>query len=231
MAYIASGIVAHKALLKHDIAGRVYHTLLLRKVAKGLATYYTSIPAAYLLAKLAVETPGMGLSWEDADIHQLVIADLACGSGTLLSAAYSAVLDRWAEHQLETTGSVSDVKVARFHKNMLENCIYGFDVLGYACHLAAAWLTLRMPEIDVRKLNIYTLPLGRFGSDRQSSNSKKLNLSEVYLGSLSMEPREDVCVFPIATSLMEELAIGPEQAGLTEEVHGYQSQCLDQNSS
>jgi len=212
---LASRIVASKALLKHDIAGRIYHTLLLRRVAKGLATYYTSIPAAYLLAKLAVETPDDQTTWKEADKTQLVVADLACGSGTLLSAAYSAVLDRWAQYRIEEIDSITDEQIGLFHKNMLENCIYGFDVLEYATHLAAAWLTLRMPEIDVRKQNIYTLPLGRMGG---TSHNKKLRLAETYLGSLSMDidPNTNTCVFRLAKSLMEEPALGPEQAGLVE---------------
>jgi len=216
---LASRIVASKALLKHDIAGRVYHTLLLKKVAKGLATYYTSIPAAYLLAKLAVETPDSNITWSEVDKSKTVICDLACGSGTLLSAAYSAILDRWVQHQMEK-GPISDEDIGNFHRNLLQECLYGFDVLEYATHLAAAWLTLRLPEVEIHKLNIYTLPLGRLGIKGQLSKGLS-KLVETYLGSLSMYVKEEegvrVCVFPMATSLTGEPLHGqPESAGLTE---------------
>jgi hypothetical protein len=215
----ASRIVASKALLKHDIAGRVYHTLLLRKVAKGLATYYTSIPGAYLLAKLAVDTPGSQLPLKDADKSQLVVADLACGSGTLLSAAYSAILDRWVLQRLEDGLTISNEDIENFHRNMLQNCIYGFDVLEYATHLAAAWLTLRMPEVEVRKLNIFTLPLGHLSGEKAKPGTKTAVSAETYLGSLSMSIKEKsgviTCVFPLATSLTQEaLPIGPIAIGL-----------------
>jgi len=45
-------IVSKKAALRHDLMGRIYHLLLLE--AKYLGTYYTSVPAATLLLKLAL---------------------------------------------------------------------------------------------------------------------------------------------------------------------------------
>ena len=48
----AHEIVRHRAALRHDLMGRVYHRLLAE--AKYLGTYYTSIPAATLLLKLAL---------------------------------------------------------------------------------------------------------------------------------------------------------------------------------
>jgi hypothetical protein len=201
LANMASRIVASKALLKHDISGRIYHTLLLKKVAKGLATYYTSIPAAHLLARLAVETTGLDVNWASLE-KSITIADLACGSGTLLSAFYSANLDRYIVSTLENGGSLSEEDLARFHGVMLEQRIYGFDVLEYASHLAAAWLTLRTPDIEIKKMNIYTLPLGSRGS------------KDVWLGSLSIDTgHRKFCIVPKATALVSE-EIGPKRAGI-----------------
>jgi hypothetical protein len=45
-------IVSERAALRHDLMGRIYHYLLLE--AKYLGTYYTSVPAATLLLKLAL---------------------------------------------------------------------------------------------------------------------------------------------------------------------------------
>jgi len=201
LANMASRIVASKALLKHDISGRIYHTLLLKKVAKGLATYYTSIPAAHLLARLAVETEGIDVNWASIS-EPVVIADLACGSGTLLSAFYSANLDKFIISTLENGGSLSEEDLAHFHRAMLEQRIYGFDVLEYASHLAASWLTLRTPDIDIDRINIYTLPLGSGGS------------KDVWLGSLSIDTgHRKFCIVPKATALVNE-EIGPKRAGI-----------------
>ncbi len=187
---VASRIVASKALLKHDVAGRIYHTLLLRDVAKGLATYYTSIPGAYLLAKLSIETPGLEGSWRGLIESPPIIADLACGSGTLLSASYSTVRDSWTRSRLDCGLDISEEDLRAFHRIMLERVIYGFDVLDYAVHLAAAWLTLRMADIEIGGINTYKLPLGQ-------------EPGKTWLGSLSMDvdSSPDTCKLPIATAL------------------------------
>lgn len=201
LANMASRIVASKALLKHDIPGRIYHTLLLRKVAKGLATFYTSIPAAHLLGRLAVETQGADVNWASVE-ESAVVADLACGSGTLLSAFYSANLDRFIISTLGKGGSLSQEDLAHFHRVMLEQRIYGFDVLEYASHLAASWLTLRTPDVEIKRMNIYTLPLGSRGS------------KDVWLGSLSIDTgHRKFCMVPKATALVNEV-IGPKKAGI-----------------
>ena len=49
---VAEDLAGSRVLLKHDLFGRIYHQLLLGKLTKYYATYYTSIPAARLLASL-----------------------------------------------------------------------------------------------------------------------------------------------------------------------------------
>lgn len=74
---LATEISSKKSLLRRDLAGKVYHRVVGDwGLKKGLATFYTQIPSAYLLLYLA--KPQLSR-----------IADLACGSGTLLVAAYS----------------------------------------------------------------------------------------------------------------------------------------------
>jgi hypothetical protein len=56
--------------------GRIYHLLLLE--AKFLGTYYTSVPAATLLLKLALRPDQWKIDWTDFDeLRRLRIADLA----------------------------------------------------------------------------------------------------------------------------------------------------------
>jgi hypothetical protein len=189
LAVAAEGIVSSKALLKHDISGRIYHRLLLPEVAKGLATFYTSIPAAYLLARLAIESPGYTATWEPGKSAP-VVADFACGSGTLISAAYTALLDEFTARELAGGRDVDEPKTLAFHQGMLQDGLYGFDVLEYATHLAASWLTLRLPEAEVRRMNIYTLPLGGTGGTS-------------WLGSLSAVVHPGDVSFPQARALTD----------------------------
>src|SRR5271166_3113338 len=58
-------IVSKKAALRHDLMGRIYHLLLIE--AKYLGTYYTSVPAATLLLKLALDIDRWETDWGDLD--------------------------------------------------------------------------------------------------------------------------------------------------------------------
>src|SRR5207302_549827 len=84
-------IVSKKAALRHDLMGRIYHLLLLE--AKYLGTYYTSVPAATLLLKLSLAIDQWPeLNWTDRPtLKNFRIADLSCGTGTLLMAASQAL--------------------------------------------------------------------------------------------------------------------------------------------
>jgi len=107
-------------------------------------------------------------------------------------------------HNLKTRrrGSLTQEDISLFHKVTLEERVYGFDVLEYASHLAASWLTLRTPEVKIKKMNIYTLPLGSKGS------------KDIWLGSLSIDAgHQKYCVIPKATSLASE-EVGPKRAGI-----------------
>jgi len=151
----AYDIASSKVLLRHDLFGRIYHTLLLGNLAKYHATYYTSIPAARLLARLLVNLPSP-LSMEAVPPtyggEPLRVVDFACGSGTLLSAVYKE-LD--AKHRIEGKGLEAD----RLHRYLVEDGIWGFDVLLHATHLASTTLFLQNP-ISVDRSRLYALRLG-----------------------------------------------------------------------
>ena len=73
----------NQAIRRHDIAGRIFHRLLNSR--KFLATNYTTIPAAAMLAGLAFGSPVGPLSGKPADDEEalatsLRIVDPACGS-------------------------------------------------------------------------------------------------------------------------------------------------------
>lgn len=117
-------------LLKHDFMGRIYHKLLLSTTGHYYATYYTSIPAAWLLSGLLLREPNPAWKLGDlASYDDFHLIDPACGSGTLLSAAYSAIKDGYIKN---ATGKLD---VDLLHEILLSRTIYGYDVLDFAAHL------------------------------------------------------------------------------------------------
>ncbi len=162
-------IVSQRAALRHDLMGRVYHRLLAE--AKFLGTYYTSVPAATLLLKLSLDPEYWGRDWGDADVvDSFKIGDLACGTGTLLMAAAEAVTDNYV-HARAAEGTPPDLP--ELHRQLMEDVIFGYDVLPSALHLTASTLALRASAVAFDKTNLFSLPLGgthrRLGKHRVPS--------------------------------------------------------------
>ncbi len=158
----AHAICAHQSALRHDLMGRVYHWLLYH--AKYLGTYYTSIPAATLLLKLALSR-----SWErdfgdPAQLAEFKVADLACGTGTLLMATAQAVSDAYILARAQTGRRLELADLHDLHRALMENLLYGYDVLPTAVHLTASTLALLAPEIAFSRMNLYVMPLGVDGN-------------------------------------------------------------------
>lgn len=152
----AAKITKKRAALRHDLMGRVYHRLLAE--AKYLGTYYTSIPAATILLKLALRQKGWNITWTDPEkIGMLRIADLSCGTGTLLTAAADVLVDNYVSQCAEQGKAV---ELNALHKQIAESVLYGYDVLPSAIHLTASTLTMRIPDTPLQKLNLFSLPLG-----------------------------------------------------------------------
>ncbi|MFQ5911404.1 MAG: hypothetical protein ACE5IJ_11900, partial [Thermoplasmata archaeon] len=83
---IALRIASNRVALRHDLMGRIYHRLLMD--AKYYGAFYTSIPASTLLVKLALDREFWSVDWSDLErVREMRVADLACGTGTLLKSA------------------------------------------------------------------------------------------------------------------------------------------------
>jgi len=156
LAATAVRIVDMRVPLRHDLMGRVYHRLL--SGAKYLGTYYTGIPAAALLLKLALRPDAWPTTWHDLkQVGQFRIADLACGTGTLLMAAADAITDN---HISASAKEGQEIDFEGLQKVLAEEILYGYDVLPSAIHLTASTLALRAPHIPFLKMNLFSLPLG-----------------------------------------------------------------------
>lgn len=152
----ALAIVGKRAALRHDLMGRVYHRLLVE--AKFLGTYYTSIPAATILLKLALTPSEWDVDWGDLQaIQSFRVADLACGTGTLLMATAEAVKDNYVN---SSTTKPSEDEVGRLHRLLMEDVLYGCDVLPSALHLTASTLAMQATDVTFNVTHLYSLPHG-----------------------------------------------------------------------
>lgn len=156
----------------HDLSGRLFHTLLTD--AKFTGAYYTSVPAATLLARLVFQDWPQGVDWSDHEFPaSLNVADLACGTGTLLIAVASE-----AERRHREAGGQN---AAALHKAMVEQALHGYDVQLSAVHFAATSLAMLNPHIQFDRMNLYVMPLGVEGDN-------------VSLGSLDFLGQDEVAV-------------------------------------
>lgn len=153
----AAEISAKGIMGRHDLVGRVYHTLLADK--KFLATYYTSISAAVMLVELALDPA----DWPDVDFaadapdFSLRIGDFACGTGTLLSGALGAVM---ANHARARVGAHKAIDAPGLGQRLIEDLVYGYDVLAYAVQVCATAMLLGSPGTQVSRTHLFQAPFG-----------------------------------------------------------------------
>ena len=167
----------------HDLSGRLFHTLLTD--AKFTGAYYTSVPAATLLTRLVFHDWPPQVDWRDHEFPgSLNVADLACGTGTLLMAVAAE-----AERRHRRAGGRD---AAALHKAMVEQALHGYDVQLSAIHFAATSLAMLNPDIQFDRMNLYVMPLGAEGET-------------VALGSLDFLGAEAVPV---------QFALSPQQTGV-----------------
>jgi len=152
----AACIVLWHAPLRHDLAGRLYHRLLAD--AKHLGAFYTAIPSAALLLKLALEPGRWDVDWRDLSaLKRFRIADFACGTGTLLMATADGVVDNYVRARAQ---SAQRLRIGDLQKVLVSEMLYGFDVLDSAVHLTASTLALRSPDVPVDVTHLGRRALG-----------------------------------------------------------------------
>jgi hypothetical protein len=166
---LAVELASNKVLLSRDFAGRVYHEIAGGiALRKGFATFYTEVPAAYLLATLAtltlldLEEGLLNLDQQRARevvsrIESVKVGDFACGSGTLLTASYSALMRTCTA--LKFYYDLEDVDLSGIGKALIERGVYGIDALRYASQITAINLALMAPSA-ISWENTYTIYLG-----------------------------------------------------------------------
>ena len=149
----ADDLLGMGAIGQHDLAGKIFNRLVAER--KLLAAFYTRIPSSTLLAGLALPADdSLGIDWADAEsIANLRVIDPACGTGTLLMAAYRQVMQNHA-----ATGAAAPPD--DLHRALVEHVIIGADVVQSAIHLTAATLAAMSTTAEFEKMELYTLRLG-----------------------------------------------------------------------
>ena len=103
---------------------------------KSLAAFYTRPATAELLAALTIHRQDRE-DWGDHDVTRRIrVADLACGTGTLLRSAYRRI-----QILHENAGGDADSLIT-LHKNALEEGLQGTDVNPIAAHLTNSSLAV-----------------------------------------------------------------------------------------
>lgn len=118
--------------VRYELPGRIFHELMPTEIRKLLAAFYTRPQAADLLAYLTIQTS------DDT------ILDPACGSGTILTAAYRRKAELFA----------SEGKAGNPHKRFCEQEIFGVDIMPFAVHLASANLAAMEPGTTIARTQI-----------------------------------------------------------------------------
>ena len=147
----------------HDLTGRIFQRLIADR--KYLATFYTLPASAALLARLAVAKME-GVDWADAEaIGKLRIGDFACGTGALLSAVYEQIASRHERAGGDPAG---------LHPVMMEEVLYGCDVMPSAIHITGSTLSGMQPNVGFKQSRLYTMPYGRQGDGTVKIGSLEL---------------------------------------------------------
>lgn len=138
---------------RHDLAGRVFHRLLIG--GKYLSPNYTTIPSATLLAEIALGA--METDWGDKEaIKNLRVGDPSCGTGTLLVASAEAIRRQYLHHARK-----KGLRPAEdLNRVLIEETLWGVDVVLASVHLAAATLCMADPTRAIEKTGLHTMSLG-----------------------------------------------------------------------
>lgn len=133
IASTASKLVALGVAQSHDLAGTVFQRFIGDR--KYLASYYTRPESAALLAHLAVPEGG----WDSKRrVVAFKVADYACGTGTLIHAAY---------HRINRLHEVRGGSPEALHGEMMEESLTACDIVPSAAHLTAAMLSSVHPKV------------------------------------------------------------------------------------
>lgn len=158
-----------------DIAGQMFGRLITDR--KYLATFYTLPPSAYLMAELVagkLDASGQTPTACGDQLDEFRVADLACGTGALLTALYQRIAARIRSAGNDDAGA---------HRVFMEKVIYASDIMPGAAHLTATLLSSTHPSVTYTDANVALYPVGQMPETKETEPPSPDNVS---LGSLEL---------------------------------------------
>lgn len=158
-AALIAGRVESGVLGVFDIGGELFQRLISDR--SEAASYYTRPEVAEFLAHITVNDSvrlprsarAVALGESDHLGEVFRIADFACGTGTLLRAAYRRV------RALARAAGAQPEGLAALHTHLMEEGFCGVDISPIAAHLTASGLSNIEPGADYRHTNIGVAPV------------------------------------------------------------------------
>ncbi len=138
-----------------DHAGALFNKVMGDQSSDG--AFFTRPVAADIAARLALQAvdPDDTLDWANPDVwldHKTV--DLACGSGTLLTAVMTEMKRR------ASNCGADSAQLAELQKVAVEETLKGLDVNPVSLQLAATQLMSGNNDIKYRKMGLHLMPYG-----------------------------------------------------------------------
>ncbi len=139
-----------------DHAGALFNKVMGDQSSDG--AFFTRPVAADIAARLALQAvdADTALDWSDPEVwraHKTV--DLACGSGTLLTAVMTEMKRRAARC------GADPAQLADLQKVAVEEVLKGLDINPVSLQLAATQLMSGNSDIKYRKMGLHLMPYGR----------------------------------------------------------------------
>ncbi|MDE2956564.1 MAG: hypothetical protein OXU68_06120 [Bacteroidota bacterium] len=164
-----------------DLSGVVYQRFMADR--KFLATFYTRPETAAFLAHLAIPR------WSDANRYRrFKIADFACGTGTLIHAAYQ----RLSFLQVLAGGNPKDD-----HQHMMEHGLTAADIVPSAAHLTASMLSSVYPSMPYRSTRVIIPAYGRLPGVTEAKHIDDVRLGSLELSDTTSERARIESLFPV----------------------------------
>ena len=151
-----------------DHAGPLFNKVMGNQASDG--AYFTRPVAASIAARLTLDLCG-DLDWTNPEVwrdHKTV--DLACGSGTLLTAALTDMKRRAKDR------GANEHEIAELQKLAVEETIKGLDINSVSLQLAASQLTAGNHEIRYCRMGLYQMPYGLESDDSPTASAGTLEL-------------------------------------------------------
>ena len=169
-----------------DHAGPLFNRVIGNQASDG--AYFTRPTAASIAARLTLDALG-DQDWTNPDVwrrHKTV--DLACGSGTLLTAMLTDMKRRAREQ------GADENLLANLQKVAVEDVIKGMDINPVSLQLAAAQLTAGNKDVRYRKMGLHLMPYGpnQYDPNTVSVGTLELLGQKAIVGSRLMDENESI---------------------------------------